>query len=244
MSDETLTNNRTFGPKFAEAMAKAQAEMGAASKDKTNPHYNKSYADFESVRQACIGPLTKHGLSIVQPTAYEGNTVYVTTMILHQSGEYLESTLAVPVSKADAQGIGSAMTYGRRYGLMAMTGIAPADDDGNAAVGGEAPARTAKPPAKPKAPAVPLADDEDIDEILNLAERRMSAATFDGYVAPDDPREHARKAIGVFLGQNKLPGGIGKLPKSWVERLTKKLTEGGLDAVLGLPQHEQEKDAA
>ena len=239
MRDETPTNGRTFGPKFAEAMAKAQGEMGAAMKDATNPHFKSKYADLESVRQACVGPLTKHGLSYLQPTAYEGGVVYVTTMILHQSGEYIESTLAVPVSKQDAQGIGSAMTYGRRYGLMALTGIAPADDDGNAAVGGNAPPRSAPKQEKPKKPAVELASDEDIDELLNLTERRMSSAAFDGYVVPDEPRKHARQCITTFLEQSGFKGGVGKLPKAWVDKLISKLSDGGLDAVLGLPQHEK-----
>lgn len=119
---------------LAGAMAKAQAIMAGAAKDKTNPAFRSKYADLASVWEACREALTKHGLSVVQATATsERQEVVVVTRLMHLSGEWMESTLALPVIKNDAQGFGSALTYARRYALAAMVGVAPEEDDGNAA---------------------------------------------------------------------------------------------------------------
>lgn len=128
---------------LATALATAQAEMGNAVKDSTNPHFKSKYADLASVR-AAIAPMSKHGLSVVQSCrlgATEGGQMVaeVETRLLHKSGQWMADTLAVPVSKPDAQGIGSALTYGRRYSLAAFAGIAPEDDDGQAGVGNAVP---------------------------------------------------------------------------------------------------------
>jgi hypothetical protein len=124
------------------ALAKAQAEIEGATKDKKNDHFKSSYADLGAVWDAIRAPLTKHGLSVIQfPRACEMG-VEVETTLLHTSGQYMSDTLALPVSKRDAHGFGSAITYARRYSLMAVAGIAPVDDDGNAAVGnGQAESR-------------------------------------------------------------------------------------------------------
>ena len=115
------------------ALAKAQSAMRGAVKDSENPHFRSKYADLASVWEACRAALGENGLSIVQaPRTVEGG-VEVETMLLHQSGEWISESLAIPVSKQDAQGFGSALTYCRRYGLSSIVGIAPEDDDGNAA---------------------------------------------------------------------------------------------------------------
>jgi hypothetical protein len=117
------------------ALAKAQAEIEGATKSSENPHFRNRYADLGAVWEAIRAPLTKHGLSVVQfPRACEMG-VEVETTLLHTSGQFMSDTLALPVLKRDAQGFGSAITYARRYSLMAVAGIAPVDDDGNAAVG-------------------------------------------------------------------------------------------------------------
>lgn len=119
---------------LATALAKAQAIMAGATKDKTNPAFRSKYADLASVWDACRDALTKHGLSIVQMTRpSEAQEVVVITRLMHSSGEWIESELALPVTKNDAQGFGSALTYSRRYALAAMVGVAPEDDDGQAA---------------------------------------------------------------------------------------------------------------
>jgi hypothetical protein len=124
---------------LAAALAAAQAAMGNARKDSENPHFRSAYADLASVREACIGPLTANGLSVLQsPRTVQteaGLSVELETRLLHTSGQWLSDVLTVPVSKADAQGVGSAITYARRYSLAAFAGIAPEEDDGEGAVG-------------------------------------------------------------------------------------------------------------
>jgi hypothetical protein len=119
---------------IAGALAKAQAVMAGAKKDATNPHFRSQYADLASCWEACRDALTKNGISVVQMGRYSmEDEVVVETRLCHSSGEWMEGELALPVTKADAQGYGSALTYARRYGLCAAVGIAPVDDDGNAA---------------------------------------------------------------------------------------------------------------
>lgn len=119
---------------LAAALAKAQATMAGAKKDATNPHFRSKYADLASCWEAAKSALPANGLCVIQTTKQsERDEVIVVTRLAHASGEWIEGELALPVSKADAQGYGSALTYARRYGLCAITGIAPEDDDGNAA---------------------------------------------------------------------------------------------------------------
>lgn len=119
---------------IAGALAKAQMEMGKALKDSSNPHFKSKYADLGSVMDACLPALNKHGIAVMQPTYDDESGRYVETVLLHESGESLKCRVPLIVQKNDMQGYGSAVTYARRYGLMCMAGIAPEDDDGNAAV--------------------------------------------------------------------------------------------------------------
>jgi hypothetical protein len=119
---------------LASALAKAQALIEGAAKDGNNPHFRSKYATLASVVDAVKEPLAKNGLSYTQVLHDAENAVKVETIILHQSGEWLScGCLSVPVSKHDAQGFGSALTYARRYSLSAAFGVAPEDDDGNEA---------------------------------------------------------------------------------------------------------------
>ena len=122
--------------KLAGALAKAQSEMGGVSKGKVNPFYKSNYADINSCIEACMPALNKHGLSISQGNRFCNTSgYYITTMLLHESGQWLRSEIRIPLTnKKDAQEIGSACTYGRRYGLTSMVGLAQVDDDGNATV--------------------------------------------------------------------------------------------------------------
>ena len=143
---------------LAAALAKAQAEISTASKDTKNPHFKSSYADLASIWSACRKQLTSNGISVVQaPSTNEDGSVVVTTRLLHQSGQWLESSMACRPQKQDAQGIGSVCTYLKRYSLSAMVGVAPDDDDdGEAAVGRganggtEMQATNSKPAPKPR----------------------------------------------------------------------------------------------
>lgn len=114
---------------LAAALAKAQSAIRSAEKDRENPFFKSSYATIASVWEACRKPLTDNGLSVSQLPSAEGSTVTVTTLLMHASGEWLASELVMTATKADPQGIGSAITYARRYALSAMVGVAPDDDD-------------------------------------------------------------------------------------------------------------------
>jgi hypothetical protein len=103
---------------LATALSSAQAEMQGAKKDSMNPHFKNMYADLESVWDACRMPLSKYGLAVLQP------------VLAHKSGQWFASDLEMTSQQNTPQGIGSTITYGRRYGLSAMVGIAPEDDDG------------------------------------------------------------------------------------------------------------------
>ena len=117
--------------KLAGALSKAQAEMKCAKKSSVNPFFKSTYADLHAVIESSIPFLSKHGLSVIQGNDGRPGEFYVTTMLLHESGQWVRSKLKMPITKADAQGIGSTITYGRRYGLSAICGIAQYDDDGN-----------------------------------------------------------------------------------------------------------------
>lgn len=119
--------------KLAQALSKAQSEMKGAEKKSVNPFFNSGYADLHTVIESSLPYLTKYGLSVIQGNDGRPGEFYVTTMILHESGQWIKSKLKMPVEKATAQSIGSTITYGRRYGLSAMVGIAQYDDDGNIA---------------------------------------------------------------------------------------------------------------
>lgn len=122
------------GSLLCAAMAKAFPEVEGATKDKNNPAFRSKYADLGSVMDAIKPALTKHGLFFTQSTHDTEGGVCIETTVWHESGESLSfGRLFVPASKQDAQGYGSALTYARRYSLMTAFGVAPEDDDGNAA---------------------------------------------------------------------------------------------------------------
>ena len=120
---------------LAAALAKAQGQMKGAIKDSANPFFKSKYADLASVVEAIRAAFSANGLSYIQTVEpSEKDEVRVETTLLHASGEWIScGVLSLPVSKVDAQGYGSALTYARRYSLSAAVGVAPEDDDGNAA---------------------------------------------------------------------------------------------------------------
>jgi hypothetical protein len=119
---------------IATALVKAQQAFGPALKSSTNPHFRSRYADLSACVEAVIEGLNGAGIALIQRTSEDTTGVTVETVFIHESGEMLEcGKLHVPAAKQDPQGYGSALTYARRYSLMAACGIAPEDDDGNAA---------------------------------------------------------------------------------------------------------------
>jgi len=188
---------------IGKALAAAQGEMGGALKDVMNPHFRHKYADLASVWDACRGPLSKHGLSVVQfprtdfrgdPEPYQwtakqsGETRYgvrivtvvsVRTRLVHASGEYLEDDVSTMLPTGDPQAVGSAITYLRRYALQSVVGVAPEDDDGEAAHGRGAPAgalpiQAPVPPPKP-APPKPTGFDRWWDDLQAVADEGKDA---------------------------------------------------------------------
>jgi hypothetical protein len=159
------------------AFVKAQAEIEKASKDKTNPHFRNTYADLGAVVDAIKPALEKHGLAFMQKFHENPDGITVETIIIHESGEWLSNgVLSVPASKKDAQGFGSAATYCRRYSLQAAFGVAPDDDDGNAASKKqEKPERQEKQETQPKQP--PAITDDRLDgAIKTILEGKYTTA--------------------------------------------------------------------
>ena len=116
------------------ALAKAQKQFSPALKTASNPHFKHKYADLANCVEAVIDALNANGLFLCQSTHECEDGVIVETVFLHESGQQFSAgKFHVPATKQDAQGYGSALTYARRYSLMAACGIAPEDDDGNAA---------------------------------------------------------------------------------------------------------------
>ena len=116
------------------ALVKAQKAYGPALKTKNNPHLNSKYADLASCIEAIIDALNDNGIALMQKTLQGESGVTVQTVFIHESGEMIDAGyMNIPAVKQDPQGFGSALTYARRYSLMAACGIAPEDDDGQAA---------------------------------------------------------------------------------------------------------------
>lgn len=131
---EVVGQSATLGALGA-ALAKAQGEMTAAKKDRNNPAFGKTskYADLASSWDACRTALSKNGLAVIQRPSMRAGKACIRTMLLHSSGEWLEGALEVALEKPTAHGLGSALTYLRRFALQATVGVAADDDDGNAA---------------------------------------------------------------------------------------------------------------
>lgn len=185
---------------IAGAMAKAQGAMGGAMKDAKNPFFNSKYADLASVWEACREALSANGLSVVQfpKTAYRGEpepyewtaksgekrygvrvvcVVSVLTRLTHSSGQWMEDEVSTMLPTGDPQAVGSAITYLRRYALQSVAGVAPEDDDGEAAH-----SRGNGQAAKAVAPVVPMPPKgyqdwlDDMAAVVDEGTERLSAA--------------------------------------------------------------------
>tara|TARA_R110000744_G_scaffold153277_1_gene267678 strand:+ start:151 stop:786 length:636 start_codon:yes stop_codon:yes gene_type:complete len=152
---------------LAKALCKAQNEMGGAVKDSKNPFFKSNYADLTSVIKAIKEPFYNNGLSYSQfPVTSEGGSgIGVVTVLMHSSGEWLESEFYLPMAKKDAQGGAQCVTYARRYALQSMAGIPSADDDAEAAM------MRGKPVEKPRDELCEEAVTKHIDSLQYI--RRM-----------------------------------------------------------------------
>jgi ERF superfamily len=139
---------------LATALAKAQGTIGLAAKDAENPFFHSTYASLAAIRETIRVPLANNGLAYVQAASTHGARVTVQTMLLHNSGQFIKGELTLQAKDDGPQSIGSAISYGKRYLLAAMTGVVAEeeDDDGEAASVRPAPERPAKARPAPKPP--------------------------------------------------------------------------------------------
>jgi hypothetical protein len=196
---------------IALALHKAQGKVRAALKDSMNPHFRSKYADLSSVIEAVKQPLWDNGIVFLQGVSGAENGVAVETMLLHVSGEWMSSTLEIPASKQDAQGYGSAITYGRRYGLQAMCGVPAEDDDGNAATA-SAPKVT---PVAGSLAALPTVDQEKCKEIaaeiVDLWTKDKTVAAYEAFYEANLSNEMKLGIWEVLQPNSKVRNGIKKI---------------------------------
>ena len=182
---------------LAAALHKCQGAIAHAKKDALNPHFKSRYADLASVWEAAKPALQANGLSVLQGFSggENGETVTIETTLLHVSGQFIDSALTLRPSKPDPQGIGSAITYGRRYGLSAILGIvADDDDDGNAA---SVPAPIGKPVTPIPAPTYPAGwldwSNEERGEYMARQGLKALAAWFTALPGPEQTKLATKK---------------------------------------------------
>ena len=174
---------------IASALVRAQRGFAPALKTSTNPHFRSKYVDLAGCIEAVVDALNAAGIALIQRTSEDSTGVTVETVFVHESGEMLEcGKLHVPASKQDPQGYGSALTYARRYSLMAAAGIAPEDDDGNAASKTPAPKMSAT-----KTDLVPPNRMAVVADVAAAIDERMSAndliGAFEEYLGITDVEE-------------------------------------------------------
>ena len=137
-----MRSSETLG-QIARALVKAINAIEGVKKGADNPFFKSKYANLESVIEAAHGALEANGLAVMQgPGPMDGNCITLTTRLIHESGEWVETDFSLPAGKMDPQAAGSAITYARRYSLMAMLNMPAVDDDGESAMPRSRPATT------------------------------------------------------------------------------------------------------
>lgn len=164
---------------LAKSLAAAQGKIENASKNAENPAFKRgnktsTYADLAEVLNTIREVFSSVGLSYVQFPSFDSGIASVETILMHESGEWVSSVASAPVSKQDAQGVGSAVTYLRRYSLAAMAGIAQEDDDANGAVGMADNKPSGKPANKLQAPSNATIGDDEFKTINDLLDETQS----------------------------------------------------------------------
>lgn len=164
---------------LATALVKAQKAFSPALKNSTNPHFKSRYADLATCVEAVMDALNDNGIALIQKCYECPNGIMVETVFMHESGEIYEAgTLQFPSSKQDPQGYMSALTYARRGSLMAACGIAPEDDDGNAA-SRKPPQQNTSPIITPNQGAQENVSEEEMEELRDIAELLKEVVTTD-----------------------------------------------------------------
>lgn len=200
---------------LAKALTKFQADISNPKNTAINPHFKSKYAPLQDILALVRPVLSKYGLAIVQYPSGDGQSIIISTILMHESGEWLEADpLTLKADKPTAQGAGSAITYGRRYTLSAMLGISSEDDnDGNGADKGKpAPATKPAEQTKPTKPA------EESPASFDIAHGRRTfyAAMGDVATQTGTPKEYAEKCGKAFIYKAMGVDSTKKLtPEQW-----------------------------
>ena len=206
---------------LAGALAKAQLQIEPASKNATNPHFRSHYADLASIWDACRGPLNTNGLSIVQfPCDGDVGRTGLCTMLLHSSGEYISEVVTTRSQKDDPQGLGSALTYLRRYALAAVVGVtATEDDDGNAA-STPANARVAAPAPRPYIPppvSPPAVNAPQVAQKASVPAVNAPSVAHKPVAQPVQTATTATSAVQAIVEYYKVDEGTGKNGRAYTK---------------------------
>lgn len=190
-SGKNYNNTRKKMKTIASAFVKAKQAFGPALKDKTNPAFRSKYADLGACIDAVDDALLANGIAFYHETSEDQTGITVETVFLHESGDTLRfGKLHVPASKQDPQGYGSALTYSRRYSLMAACGIAPEDDDGNAASN---PVTHHSPANKG------LSESMITDHITAINDAKNGKELKDAYAKAEEAAANDSAALGRFI---------------------------------------------
>ena len=185
---------------LATSLVKAQASMSNPKKNASNPFFKSKYADLSEVINVSKQVLAENGLSVVQLPCMVDGVVSVETILIHESGEFLSNIMSMPPVKNDPQGVGSCLTYIRRYSLSAILGIAQEDDDGNDAVKQKA--------SKKRVASVPKEHREMIDKIANAL-----------FIANENQDSLAANEVWSELSQQEQTWAWSKIPDDIKENL-------------------------
>jgi hypothetical protein len=204
------------------ALVKAINAIEGVKKGAANPFFKSKYANLESVIEAAHDALSANGLAVMQgPGPMDGNCITLTTRLVHESGEWIETDFSLPAGKMDPQAAGSAITYARRYSLMAMLNMPAVDDDGEASM-----PRTTKPgePKNPNVSVTPEGPDfwgaEGSGMSAYQAKKDGWGETFDGWLGAI-PMLPTMEAWQTWCRDHA--DDVKKLPRSWRVQLRDEL---------------------
>lgn len=192
--------------KLSQALLKAQKNIGAATKGAANPFFKSKYADLGSVMEACKSALNDEGITVLQPVQSTDSGDFVETLLLHESGEYISSSMKLVLSKQDMQAYGSAVSYARRYSLQSLVFIPAEDDDGEKTMTRERP----KTQLAERAPAV-------IPEKFAASVAALTGALTAALVEPSittDGQPHSDAGAPAAKSRTSFRGGKAKTEES------------------------------
>lgn len=182
-----------------EALAKAQSEMRPAVMDMKNPHYNSRYASLTSIQDAYREPLAKHGLAVIQQIFHCSEGYWIRTLLGHSSGQWISNEFKLLIEKSNMQGLGSAVTYARRYGISSLVGVVDTEDDDGSAVSPpktEPPKVSAPNPPAPKITPKTEAPKDPHSPYLERMKKLFAIADQSGWTH-DDIKFHIEHTFGI-----------------------------------------------